>query len=331
MTKGLRDALVAEGHEVEIVSFPFKFTPESYIENLCAYYEEQDFSNFNGFHIDMVVALQFPAYYVKHEHKIIWLMHQHRAVYELFDEKNPSSEIKWLQKSITTRDTAELSKVDTLFSMSKNVSDRLFKYNGIKSTPIYHPPFNSHKFYCEKPYNYIFYPSRLESLKRQDLLIKAMRLVKTPLKAIIAGEGGQGEKYNRLIKKYNLKDKVRLIGKISEEEKYVLYAHSLGVFFGPFDEDYGYISLEAMLSSKPVITCTDSGGPLEFVENDKNGFIVAPLPELIAEKLDWLWIKRNDAIDMGRVSLEMYQKKEISWENVVKKLLSSMEKGRQNK
>ena len=43
------------------------------------------------------------------------------------------------------------------------------------------------------------------------------------------------------------------------------YAHSLGVIFPAVDEDYGYVTLEAMLSSKPVITCADSGGPLEFV------------------------------------------------------------------
>ena len=40
---------------------------------------------------------------------------------------------------------------------------------------------------------------------------------------------------------------------------------ALGVIFPPLDEDYGYVTLEAMLAAKPVITCTDSGGPLEFV------------------------------------------------------------------
>ena len=42
-------------------------------------------------------------------------------------------------------------------------------------------------------------------------------------------------------------------------------AHCLGVVYPPVDEDYGYVTLEAMLSSKPVLTCADSGGPLEFV------------------------------------------------------------------
>ena len=37
--------------------------------------------------------------------------------------------------------------------------------------------------------------------------------------------------------------------------------------FAPFDEDFGYVTLESFLAHKPVITATDAGGPLEFVED----------------------------------------------------------------
>ena len=62
-----------------------------------------------------------------------------------------------------------------------------------------------------------------------------------------------------------LTNQVTWLGVVSEEQKCEWYANSLGVVFPPLDEDYGYVTLEAMLSSKPVITCADSGGPLEFV------------------------------------------------------------------
>ena len=205
--------------------------------------------------------------------------------------------------------------------MSQTVSNRLKKYNNIDSTPIYHPPFGEDCFYCDEPHNYIFYPSRLEELKRQDLLIEAMRYTRSPLKAIIAGEGGQISRYQQLISKHNLNDKVKLIGQISEEEKYVLYARSLGVFFGSNNEDYGYVTLEAMLSSKPVITCTDSGGPLEFVVDQKTGFIVEPEPEQIAEKMDWLYENPQKAKEFGQNGREAYRGKNISWDNVVVTLL----------
>ena len=48
---------------------------------------------------------------------------------------------------------------------------------------------------------------------------------------------------------------------ISDEEKLRLYANCLGVIYPPLDEDYGYITLEAMLAQKPVVTTRDAGGP----------------------------------------------------------------------
>jgi glycosyltransferase involved in cell wall biosynthesis len=58
-----------------------------------------------------------------------------------------------------------------------------------------------------------------------------------------------------------------LHGPITERQLIDLYAGALAVVFPPFDEDYGYVTLEAFLARKPVITTTDAGGPLEFVED----------------------------------------------------------------
>ena len=38
------------------------------------------------------------------------------------------------------------------------------------------------------------------------------------------------------------------------------------MIFPPFDEDFGYVTLEAFLAHKPVVTTTDAGGPNEFVD-----------------------------------------------------------------
>ena len=63
---------------------------------------------------------------------------------------------------------------------------------------------------------------------------------------------------------------------MSDEDLLTLYATCGAVVFPPADEDYGYIALEAFLSRKPVVTCTDSGGPLEFVVDGENGRVVPP-------------------------------------------------------
>lgn len=320
--ENLHNNLLKNGIESEIVTFPFKFTPEIYIADLMEFIDKINFSNFGWVSIDKVIALRFPAYYVNHPNKVVWLLHQHRAVYDLYDPNKADENLKKLREIIIEHDNRNLSSC-TVYANSQNVAKRLKFYNNIDSEPLYHPPYNAEKFYCsQSTLNYIFYPSRLEKLKRQDLVIRAMKYIKSDTKLIIAGIGGMYAEYQKLVYELNLHSKVSLIGEISEEEKFAFYANSLAVSYIPYDEDYGYVTLEAMLSSKPVITCKDSGGPLEFIIDGENGFIVEPNPKEIAEKIDYLAYNRKKSIEMGRCGREIYHKKNISWGNVINKLLN---------
>ncbi len=319
---GLIAQLKQAGHEVETVRFPFRFSPLKDIEQLMDYCQQQNFNRINGVEIDKVISLQFPAYGVQHDEHTVWIMHQHRAAYELYDQQPASSVMADLKQNIHHYDNQALGSAKKLFANSQCVADRLKKYNQLLAEPLYHPPHMAEQFYCAEDYGYIFCPSRLESLKRQNLLIEAMKHCKTPVKAIIAGDGGQREQYQALIEKEGVADKVRLIGRCSEAEKLAYYAHALAVFFAPYDEDYGYITLEAMLSAKAVITCKDSGGPLEFVQHEENGFILEPEAVQIAEALDSLYLNKKRAKALGKAGLERYKQQNIHWDNVVEKLLA---------
>jgi glycosyltransferase involved in cell wall biosynthesis len=76
-----------------------------------------------------------------------------------------------------------------------------------------------------------------------------------------------------------------------------------------------------MLSSKPVITCSDSGGPLEFVVDRQTGLVASPTPESLAQAMDALWVDRQCAAAMGEAGRARYEDLRISWKNVVEKLL----------
>ena len=91
------------------------------------------------------------------------------------------------------------------------------------------------------------------------------------------------------------------------------------MLYVPFDEDYGLITIEAMMSSKPVITCTDSGGPNEFVVNGETGFSVSPTPQSIAEHIDFLCTNVDAAMRMGVTAHEKVRT--ITWGKVVEVLL----------
>jgi glycosyltransferase involved in cell wall biosynthesis len=318
--EGLIEELKVRGHNVESIRFPFRFNPNTELTNLMQFCESQRYTCPNGQAVDRVISLQFPAYGVHHPNHVIWLMHQHRGAYDLYPEE-PTREQALLRDQIVDYDNRTISAASKVYANSMCVSQRLQKYNQIESQPLYHPPHAWQNFYNQEPQDFIFLPSRLETLKRQDLLIAAASCLESPVKIIIGGSGGQAEAYQAQIEELNLTDTVRLIGRFSEQEKLAYYAQCLAVFFAPLDEDYGYITLEAMLSSKPVITCTDSGGPLEFVEHQVTGFVLDPNPQVIAKAIDQLYYDKQKSKSMGQAGYQKYLSANISWDNVIETLL----------
>ena len=310
-------ALRAERHEVALLRLPFKFAPESDIERLMTFCEGYDLSAPNGQRVDRVISLQFPAYGMRHPQHVVWLMHQHRAVYELFDARAATPALARLRDEIVAYDRRTLACIDRRFANSRRVAERLLQHNGLEATPLYHPPPGAELLRCDEPWDYVFYPSRLESLKRQDLLIEAARLLTSGVKILLGGDGGQRERYQCLIDRHGLGDRVRLIGAFSEAERITLYSHALAVVFPPFDEDLGYVALEAMYAAKPVVTCSDSGGPLEFVVPGETGEVVAPHPEALAGAIDRLALHPDRARDMGQAGRARMLAMELSWPRVV--------------
>lgn len=310
-------ALKAAGHEVELVRFPFTFEPPASIERLMDFVRGLDFTAPNGMTIDRVVSLQFPGYGVRHPDHVVWLMHQHRAVYELYPGDGASADLAQLRDAVHAFDAEALGRATQRFANSANVAARLRRCNGLDATVLYHPPPFAERYHRADPEPYVFYPARFERLKRQDLLIEAARLMKSPLLVLLAGEGGQTEHYRALAERLGVQDRVRFLGHVSDAEKIAFYARAFVVFNGPFDEDYGYVTLEAMLASKAVLTCTDSGGPLELVQDGETGWVAPPEPAAIAAALDRAYAAPDETRQLGRAGRERYLALGIDWAKVV--------------
>jgi glycosyltransferase involved in cell wall biosynthesis len=326
LTDGLVKAIREAGHEAEEISMPFRFAPVSEVKRSMDVWASENFEYMNGYTMDLVICLKFPTFYLQHPHKVAWIIHQHRAVYDLWDTPfteglSTTSDGQALRQDIIQRDTQALKSFHQLFTIGKTVSKRLEYFNQINSITLYHPPKLDSHFYNAPAEPYIFFPSRLEGLKRQDLLVQAMKYVKSPVVALLAGDGGQKMALQNLIEQLDINHRVRLIGRLSDVEMIGFYAHCLGVFFGSYDEDYGYVTLEAMLAAKPVITCNDSGEAVEFVIDRETGFVVNPEPEAIAQAIDDLYFSQKSAAAMGMAGLERYRALDISWDNVINNLL----------
>jgi glycosyltransferase involved in cell wall biosynthesis len=325
--ENLKTAFIEAGYNAEIAAVPFKWYPTVEIMRSTLAWRLLDLTEANGKTIDMVVGMKFPAYLVSHPRKVIWVMHQYRGAYELwqtpFDHLSYYPEGESVRAFIKNADEKFIPEARKVFANSNTVAERLRRYNNIESEPLYHPPPRIDRLHSGEQSDYIFYPSRMEPPKRQELLIEAVRYLKTPLRIIFAGGSPNFENYHSLIKKYKIGDRVEVLGFIEEKKIIELYSNALAVCYLPFDEDYGYVTLEAMYSGKPIIVARDGGGATEFIENGSEGFIVEPEPQAIARALDELYFDRQHARRMGERAREKILSMNLSWQHVVEKLVSA--------
>lgn len=324
--EGLRRALVEAGYNTEVVALPFKWYPPSEIMQSALAWRLLDLSEANGKPVDLVIGMKFPAYLVAHKRKVLWIMHQYRAAYNLwdtpFDDLSTYPDGAQVRAWIRNADNCLIPEAKKVFANSKTVADRLKRYNQIESTPLYHPPPRAAELRCGDQGDYIFYPSRLEPQKRQELLIDAAQHLRTPVKIVLAGNSADPKRYESLVKKYDVGDRVVLRGFVAESEIIDLYANALGVCYLPFDEDYGYVTLEGMLSGKPVVVANDGGGATEFIEHEREGLVVEPEPRAIAESLDALFADRERSRTMGQRGTEKLMAMNLSWQHVVESLIN---------
>jgi glycosyltransferase involved in cell wall biosynthesis len=329
--RSLQDALVDAGHRVETVAIPFKWYPPERMLDAMLACRLLDLTEANGRRIDLVIGLKFPAYLIPHPNKVLWILHQHRQAYELYEDQALSDMVHYgnareVRDAIRRADTRLIPEARAVFTNSGNVSLRLKRYCGLESTPLYHPPKNPQVFRCEPAQNYFFCPGRINPAKRQHLAIDALALTAGDTGLIFCGES-EDEKYyqglQNLVEHSGLQSRVQFLGRVSDKEKVELYARCLGVVYPPVDEDYGYVTLEAMLAQKPVLTCLDSGGPLEFVTNWETGVISKPLAYDLADGMRRLVEDPALAVALGQAGRQAYLAKNVTWDHVVETLLAA--------
>src|SRR6187549_199242 len=270
------------GYDAELVSVPFKWYPKEEILPHAAAWRLLDLSESNGRPIDLVIASKFPTYFVRHANKVAWLIHQYRAAYELCG--TPYSDFGHNEQDVGLRDT--LMRLDTemlgecrhVFANAQNTANRVRKYNGIAADALYHPPRLARRLAAASPTygDFVLSVGRIESVKRVDLLVSAMARVDKPIRLVVAGEGTQRANVERVAVEAGVSDRVEFLGATDDPRLLALYRDALAVLYPPYDEDFGYVTLEAFLSRKPVVTAVDSGGPNEFIVDGVNGYVRTP-------------------------------------------------------
>jgi glycosyltransferase involved in cell wall biosynthesis len=328
LTSTLHAELVRRGMEVETIQIPFKWYPAARLATEAMVWRMVDVTESDGKTIDCVIATKFPSTAVRHPDKRLWLCHQHRPVYDLYgthlgdefgSEVEQTEEHDAIRNIITDIDNMTIREATRVFTISRNVTGRLKRFNGIDSTFLYPPPEHMERFHAGPYGDEVLYVGRLDRKKRVSLLVDAFARVKSPARCLLAGTGSEAASLADQIRTLGLDGRVRLLGFVPDQDLYGLYARALAVFYAPFDEDYGYATVEAFLSRRPVITTRDSGGVLEFVSDGDSGCVVDTEPAAIAESIDALYEDRRACQELGDNGYELV--KDISWDNVIEQLV----------
>jgi glycosyltransferase involved in cell wall biosynthesis len=325
----LADSLMRElsvrGHDVELVKVPLRWsTTDDVAESMFAA------ASLRIPKADRVIGLKFPAYLVPHHNKVIWLLHQFRQVYDLWgtplQDFPTTTSVTRLRQAVRAADDLAFSEARSVYCNSATTAQRLLRFNGRRSSVMLAPHGNPDGFHGGEFGDYLLAIGRITMGKRQRLLIEAMAEVRSHVHLVVAGApetSGDLRLLQDLIDQNGLNSKVELIPRfISEQEKIALLSGALAVAYLPVDEDsYGYVTAEAMLSGKPVLTTTDSGGVLELVEHEVTGLVVEPAPSEIARAIDFL-AAATVAAELGAAAYDRVRKLDLSWDRTIDRLLA---------
>jgi len=316
MADDLVAALRTRGHEAELVTIPFKWYPGTRVLDQAFLWRLVDLTESNGRPIDRVIATKFPAYCVRHPNKVAWVLHQFRQAYDYdrtdLGQFSESPEDRATRQAVARLDRIALGEARKVFATSRNVADRLRRFNGIEAEILPHPP-QALPYREAEPEGFVLSVNRLDRAKRVDLLIEAAKQRGLPV--VVVGDGPDRERLEGLAN-----GSVTFAGRVGSDELADLYARCSALYYAPIDEDFGMGPYEAFLSGKPVVTTTDAGGPLEVVRDRETGLVVAPGAGEIAEACSYLTTHVDDAKAWGRAGRAIAER--VTWDACVDALLS---------
>jgi glycosyltransferase involved in cell wall biosynthesis len=286
-----------------------------------------DVEQSNGLPVDLVIPTKYPSYLVRHPRKVAWLFHQHREAYDLFGSRfcslTDSAADRAVREAIVALDQSTLGECRARFTISRNVADRLQRFNGLSAEPLYPPPHHLGRYRHDSFGDYLFFAGRLDRLKRLDLAVDALARAGGAGRLLLAGTGPLETELRKQIAALGLEERVLLLGHVGADDLLDLYARCRAAYYGPQDEDYGFVTVEAFLSGKPVLTTTDAGGPLEFVTSEETGLVAEPRPEAVAEAMDALFAMPEARLRaMGEAGRARVQG--IGWDHVIDRLTETL-------
>ena len=273
--------------QADLIQIPYKWYPDAQVIQHMLAWKMIDITESDGHPIDLAIATKFPSYAADHPNKVLWLVHQHRAFYDLegthYDVPALSEQERSARFCARRADTLAAESCKARYAIAETVAARLQHYNHVDAQVLHPPPRLRDRIVTGEFRDYILYVGRLETIKRVDLLIDALAIDRTS-KAVILGTGKAREELIARAEKVGLGDRCVFPGFVADDLYIDYLANCRAVYYAPYDEDYGFATVEAFLAEKPVVTSADSGEPHAMVAKTGAGWIAAaPTPAAFAE------------------------------------------------
>ncbi|MGI8868716.1 MAG: glycosyltransferase family 4 protein [Mycobacteriales bacterium] len=316
--ENLVTALRAAGHRVELVRIPVGWEKGRVFDSPTAW-------RLIPADADLVIATNFPSYFISHPNKVVWLFHQHRAAYDGAESKADWSDFGYDDGAVeearllTEWDNIALGEAQRIYSTSQVVADRLARFNGLSATPLYHPPPLFDRLRPGEFGDYVFAIQRFDQNKRPGMIAEGLSRSSTRVRGVSAGRGELLDPVRHRARELRVDARLDLPGFVSDEKAIDLFGNALAVLYAPADEDMGYVNLQAFYAGKPVITARDSGGVLEWVEDGVTGIVTDGSPKQLGEAFDRLDRDRALARKMGEAGRERVR--DLSWDDAVATLI----------
>ena len=162
----------------------------------------------------------------------------------------------------------------------------------------------------EKYGNFALFVGRLVGYKGLDVLIEASQDIDE--KVLIVGQGPENEKLIEQIKKLGLSEKVKMLGRVEDLDEFWSYYKACNFFVLPSvssNENFGVVQLEAMYSSKAVITTNLKSGVPLVGEKGVTSLLVNPSDsDQLAKAMNMLFGNSELSLKMGKAGKKRFDR-----------------------
>lgn len=329
LAEGLAAWLQEHGHEAGLARIPFGSNPPEKVLDRMLAARLLGLDDAGTEPADVLVGLNFPAYLAGNEKRKVWVCQQYRSAYELWGtalSKIPDDEGgAALRASILEADGRSLTESTDVFAASGRISERLRKAHGKESKVLYPPPLDRDDEKRPEGYgDYLVCPGGIGEAGRQHLAVEALGVLGKGMRLVLAGDVERRdylESIRRAVEKGGFEDRVEIVEQPGRDELFRLVTGSRAVVNLNAEDHPGCTAIEAFSSGKALVTCVDSGGPLELVRNGETGVICEPEPDSVAEAMSVVMDEKK-ARALGSRALDLVAGLGLSWERVAEAIVS---------